>query len=102
MSKLGYISNSYGKQFNISVANTYSYNVLNGSNLPVNSIIIASNVNENNNDTGSYSLIATDSVGSPVRLTYTIKEGNGLYYHSDKELVHISRNCVYHFFVFFA
>ena len=85
MSKLGYILNSYGKQLNISIANTYSYNILGGSNLPVNSIIIASPVDENNNDIGSYSLLASDYQGNPVRLTYTIKEGNGLYYNSDKD-----------------
>ena len=80
MSKLGYISKSYGKQINIAVANTYSYNVLSGSNLPDNALIITSNVNEYGEDTGTYSMVATDYEGTPVRLTYTIQEGNGLYY----------------------
>lgn len=82
MSKIGYIEASYGKTLNISIANTYSYNVLNGSNLPINSLIIASNTDEYGNDTGTYSMLATDNVGDAVRLTYTIKEGNGLYYDS--------------------
>ena len=90
MSKLGYIASSYGKQMNISIANTYSYNVLAGSNLPINSIIIASNIDENNNDTGTYSLIATDNEGNPVRLTYTVKEGNGLYYNTDKDYISLN------------
>ena len=78
MSELGNIYLSYGTQFNVSIANTYSYNVLSGSNLPVNSLIISSPVNEINNDIGTYSLLVTDIEGNPVRLTYTIKEGNGL------------------------
>ncbi len=87
MSKLGYIYDSYGKQFNIAIANTYSYNILNGNNLPTNTIIIASDIDENNKDTGSYSLIVTDNDGNPVRLTYTIKQGNGLYYNTDKDYI---------------
>ena len=78
MSKLGNIYLSYGKELKLSVANTYSNIILSGSNLPVNSIIISSNVDEVNNDTGTYSLIATDNDGNPVRLTYCIKPGNGL------------------------
>ena len=62
MSKLGNIYLSYGKEFKISIANTYSNIVLSGSNLPVNSIIISSNVDDNFEDTGSYSLIATDNL----------------------------------------
>lgn len=83
MSKLGYISKSYGKQFNIAIANTYSNNILQGSsNLPENSLIISSNVNDNLEDTGTYSLLVTDFEGNPERLTYTIQEGSGLYYDS--------------------
>lgn len=78
MSKLGNIYLSYGKELKLSVANTYSNIILSGSNLPVNSIIISSNVDDMNNDTGTYSLIATDNDGNPVRLTYCIKPGNGL------------------------
>lgn len=78
MSSLGNIRLSYGKQFNIAIANTYSNIVLAGSNLPANAIIISSNIDESLQDTGSYSIIATDNYGSPVRLTYCIKQGNGL------------------------
>ena len=78
MSKLGNIYLSYGKQFNIAIANTYSNIVLTGSNLPVNTIIISSNIDEDNNDTGSYSLLVSDSYGTPIRLTYNITPGNGL------------------------
>ena len=78
MSNLGNIKLSYGKQFNIAIANTYSNIVLAGSNLPANTIIISSNIDDNLNDTGSYSMLATDNFGNPVRLTYCIKQGNGL------------------------
>ena len=90
MSKLGYIYDSYGKQFNISIANTYSYNILSGSNLPINSFIICSNIDDNGKDTGTYSLIATDNYGNPVRLTYTIKEGNGLYYNEKNDYIELN------------
>lgn len=85
MSHIGNIRDSYGKQFSIAVANTYSYNVLTGSNLPANTLIIASNVDESLNDTGTYSLIATDSSGNPARITYSISEGNGLYYSEEDD-----------------
>jgi len=78
MSKLGNIRLSYGKQFNVAVANTYSNIVLSGSNLPANTIIVTSATDDKNNDIGSYSLLVTDSLGNPVRLTYCIEPGNGL------------------------
>ena len=85
MSKLCYVVSEYGKQFNIAVANTYSYNILNGSNLPAGSFIISSNVDDNGNDTGSYAVFVTDANGNPVRLTYTIQQGNGLYYNEEHD-----------------
>lgn len=94
MSKLGYIQKSYGTNLGFGIANTYGYNILSGSNLPVNSIIIASPVDENNDDIGSYSLLATDYVGDPVRLTYTIKQGNGIEYSDDSIKVKIDNNTV--------
>jgi len=90
MSKLGYISQSYGKEFKISVANTYSYNILSGNNLPVNTIIVSSNIDDDGNDTGTYSLLVTDYMGSPIRLTYTIKEGNGLHYSNDTDYLSLN------------
>ena len=83
MSKLGYIQSSYGKQFNIAISNTYTYNVLGGSNLPSNTLIVSSPVDDEGNDTGTYSISVTDYTGTPVRLTYTIIEGNGLKYSDD-------------------
>ena len=94
MSQLGNIYLSYGKQFNIALTNTYSNIVLSGNNLPVNTIIISSNIDENNDDIGTYSIIATDSVGTPIRLTYTIKEGNGLKYDSDVLYLNIDNESI--------
>ena len=65
MSKIGNIKLSYLNQFNIAFANTYSN--------------ISSNINENFEDIGSYSMIATDNEGNSVRLSYCIKQCNGLY-----------------------
>lgn len=78
MTSLGNVKSSYGKTFSIAVANTYSNIVLSGANLPENTIIISSNVDDNNDDTGSYSLLITDNNGNPVRLTYNIIQGEGL------------------------
>lgn len=96
MSKLGYISNIVGKQLNLAVANTYSQNVLDGSNLPSNSIIISSPIDSNGNDIGTYSMLATDNEGNPIRLTYSISEGNGLYYSSfsDSLKLNIDNNTI--------
>ena len=94
MSKLGYIEKSYGSSFNISIANTYGYNVLSGNNLPINSLIVSSPVDENGNDIGSYSLLVTDYTGSPIRLTYTISEGNGIVYSDDHLKVNIDNDTI--------
>lgn len=89
MSKLGYISQSYGKQFNAAIANTYGTNVLSGSNLPSNTLIVSSPISQNNDDIGSYSLLITDYIGNPVRLTYTLREGTGMRYFDDAIRVNI-------------
>ena len=94
MSKIGYIFKSYGSSFNAAVANTYGYIVLNGNNLPANSLIISSPVDENGNDVGSYSLIVTDYLSNPVRLTYTIEEGNGIVYSDDSLKVQIDNKTI--------
>lgn len=82
MSKLGNIKESYGKQITFAVANTYSSNVLTSTSLPKNALIISSptitDVQGNVHDYGTYGVIITDNVGNPVRLTYTIQQGNGL------------------------
>ena len=62
MSKIGNIKLSYVKQFNTAIANTYSN--------------LSSNINENFEDIGSYSMIATDNEGNHVRLTYCKKQCN--------------------------
>ena len=88
MSRLGYIENSYNKPFAVAVANTYSSIVMeNVNSLPSNMMIIASNVDEDGNDAGTYSLIVTDYNGSPIRLTYTLSEGNGLHYSQEDDAV---------------
>lgn len=94
MSNLGYIKNSYGKSINIAVANTYSYNVLSSGNLPDNTIILSSPINENNEDTGTYSVLITDYKGQPVRLTYTLQEGNGMRYSDDSIKVEIDNDTI--------
>ena len=78
MSELGNINKSFGKQINISVANTYSTTVLNSSILPTNTIVISSPIDIDGNDIGTYCLLATDNNGACVRLSYTIQPGNGL------------------------
>ena len=85
MSKLGYIDNSYGKQIKVAIANTYGSYVLSGSNLPVNTIIVSSPIDDENNDIGTYSLFITDSLSNPIRLTYSISEGNGLNYSKETD-----------------
>ena len=85
MSKLHDIQNSYGNNFSIIVANTYSYNVMNASGLPKSSMIIAAPFDKNSyEDVGNYSMIVTDYEGSPVRLTYSFETGNGLKFENDK------------------
>lgn len=78
MSELGNISKSFGKQINISIANTYSVNVLNSNILPANNLIVSAPVDGDGNDIGTYCLLITDNNGSCVRLTYTLQPGNGL------------------------
>ena len=82
MSKLGNIQESYGKQITIAIANTYSSTVMGSTSLPKNALIISSPIvtdeQENVYDYGTYNMIMTDNYGNPVRLTYTIQQGNGL------------------------
>ena len=84
MSKLSYIHSSYGKPFSIAVANTYSFNVLNSTNLPSNTLIVASPIDSTTyEDLGMHSLLVTDFEGNAVRLTYNIATGNGLVENKD-------------------
>lgn len=83
MSQIGNIYNSYGHEFNIAIANTSSDNLMNAQYLPANTLIVAAEVDtESNEDIGKYSLVVTGYDGVPARLTYCIKEGNGLHYEN--------------------
>ena len=94
MSRLGYISSSIGKKIDLVIANTYSVNVLNGSNLPANSLIISSPVDSKNNDLGIFSMTVTDSNSVPVRLSYCIQEGNGLHFKDDSLFLDIDKKTI--------
>lgn len=84
MTKLSDIKNIYGKQFSIAIANTYSYNVLKASNLPKNTIIITAPFDSYTyKDIDASSILITDSYGYCSRITYAIKQGNGLYADKD-------------------
>lgn len=90
MSRLGDIYNSYGAKFNVALANTYSYNVANAALLPKNSIILASPYDmSTNEDLGKVSMFVTDNDGTPVRLTYSISQENGLYVENDTIKMHL-------------
>lgn len=95
MSKLHDIQNSYGNNFSIIVANTYSYNIMNASGLPKSSIIIAAPFDKNSyEDVGKYSMIVTDYEGNPVRLTYSFETGNGLKFENDQLKFTIDENTI--------
>lgn len=94
MSKLGYVTSSAGKKIDLAVANTYSINILNGSNLPANSLIISSPIDSKNNDLGIFSMAATDSNSVPVRISYCIQEGNGLHFKDDSLFLDIDKNTI--------
>ncbi len=84
MTKLSDIKNIYGKQFSVAIANTYSYNVLKASNLPKNTIIITAPFDSYTyKDIDASSILITDSYGYCSRITYAIKQGNGLYADKD-------------------
>ena len=84
MSKLSYIYSSYGKEFNIAVANTWSENVLNAVSLPPMTMIMSSPYDVmTGEDLGLHNLFVTDEDGTPIRLTYAMKTGNGLVLEND-------------------
>lgn len=90
MSRLGDIYNSYGAKFSVALANTYSYNVANAALLPKNTIILASPYDVSiNEDLGNVSMFVTDNDGTPVRLTYSISQENGLYVENDTIKMHL-------------
>lgn len=82
MSTVGDIKKTYGKKYNISVSNLSGEEILNLSDssiLKENSIIFSSPTNNDAADLISKSIFITDSDGAASRLTYTIKQGNGLF-----------------------
>ena len=81
MSKLGNVNNLYGKKFSLVCANTTGSNILSMHNLPQSSLILTAmpDVDKDDEDTGIFSLVCTDYEGNPIRLTYTLQEGSGLF-----------------------
>ena len=77
MSKIGNNKN-FGKNLNVVMTHHGGEDILNNENLYPNSLIISAANNGEGLDLNSYALLATDSEGTPVRLTYTLREGNGL------------------------
>ena len=94
MSQIGNIEAIYGKKFNILSANVTSTELLSKHGLPATSIIYAAPTDDEGNDLGTYSMIMTDSLGDPIRLTYTIKEGNGLITDNDIVKLVIDNNSI--------
>lgn len=83
MSKVGNIKSSYGEEITIAIANAPAEVILKNKQLPPNTLIIAAPVDKHKNDIGSYAMVMTDSDGSPIRLSYTIRPGNGLNINND-------------------
>ena len=79
MSQIGNTTKSFGREYNISVSNLGGESILASEVLRKNTILIDAKVDNNLQDTGSYTLFVTDGNGRPVRLTYTLQPGNGLY-----------------------
>lgn len=77
--QLGNTTKSFGREYNISTTNLGGNDILANKDLRENSLIVSAKVDNNLEDVGSYSLFMTDSNGQPVRLTYTIEPGHGLY-----------------------
>lgn len=80
MSKVGDVDKMYGKNFSIVTTNASASDILNDneSSFIEASLILASPVDDYGNDLGYPTLLATDAEGKAIRLTYTIKPGNGL------------------------
>lgn len=95
MSRLNDINSSYGKQFGVAIANTTAENVMKAEGLPKNYFIIASPAANNSQlDFGAHSLIVTDAFGTPVRMTYSMQEGNGLVVSNGTISVAIDNNTI--------
>ena len=77
MSKIGYTPDNAGSKINTAFTHYTAYNLLKdwSGHLQPNSLILCSPLDHEYNDHGSYALVATDSEGNAVRLTYNIVEG---------------------------
>ena len=92
MSQIGNTTKSFGRDYNISISNLGGEEILASEVLRKNTILIDAKVDNNLEDTGSYTLFVTDANGIPVRLTYTIQPGNGLY--TDPNDTDVLRMCI--------
>ena len=82
-SKVGHVEKMFGQNFSIVTTNAAGSDMLNfdqtdDQSFISASLIIASPGDDNGRDYGTPSLLVTDYEGRPLRLTYTIKPGNGL------------------------
>ena len=92
MSQIGNTTKSFGRDYNISISNLGGEEILASEVLRKNTILIDAKVDNNLEDTGSYTLFVTDANGIPVRLTYTMQPGNGLY--ADPNDTDVLRMCI--------
>ena len=85
-SYLGLTYNNYGKKYGVISTHLSGPEILEDENLVPNALIISSPTNGDFNgslsdakgDNSSHAMFFTDYKGNAVRLTYTIKPGNGL------------------------
>lgn len=92
MSQIGNTTKSFGREYNISISNLGGEQILASDVLRKNTILIDAKVDNNLEDNGSYTLFVTDANGVPVRLTYTMQPGNGLY--ADPNDTDVLRMCI--------
>ena len=92
MSQIGNTTKSFGREYNISISNLGGEQILASEVLRKNTILIDAKVNDSLEDNGSYTLFVTDGNGTPVRLTYTMQPGNGLY--ADPNDTDVLRMCI--------
>lgn len=78
--QIGNTTKAFGREYSMSVTNYGGDDLMKSYDmLHENTLIISSKVDNNLEDIGSYAMFMTDAEGHPVRLTYTIQPGNGLY-----------------------
>ena len=82
-SKVGNVEKMFNQNFSIVTTNASANDMLNfeqdvDESFINSSLIISSPCSDEGVDNGTPSLLITDYEGHPMRLTYTIKPGNGL------------------------